>query len=324
MSVKYIIDQAGGKIGLSPSVASQRTLLTNYLNRAARELYNSNDSFGILVEEYFKVNANQTITFPEGVGHLRAMREASSQVMVNLSQMRPRYNQFNWADGWRNWRIKGTTALQTAILNQSTLTLRVKAVETPPVSVTLTGSIEGAAVVSETVVMDAVEKETVNAFYTVDAFTKDAVSQYDVILLDADDNQLSKLANNHLSAKFQIIDISSSPWATVNLGPDAGWIEVLYKKTLPELVDDHDEYPVQGLDDVLYNKMMQLYYEDSKDVSLATSYYLKARQLLADFIADATRGTNDVVAMVENPHDVIQNRSGFGRDYRFAWWRQGR
>ena len=50
--------------------------------------------------------------YPEYVGQIRAMRESFSHIAVKLSQMRPRYNQFNWPDEWRNWRIKGLFGLR--------------------------------------------------------------------------------------------------------------------------------------------------------------------------------------------------------------------
>ena len=39
MSVEYILDRFGKKVGMVPSDTSQRALLLDYLNEAAKELY---------------------------------------------------------------------------------------------------------------------------------------------------------------------------------------------------------------------------------------------------------------------------------------------
>jgi hypothetical protein len=39
MSVEYILSQAGAKIGLNPSTATDRAVLLRFLNEGGRELY---------------------------------------------------------------------------------------------------------------------------------------------------------------------------------------------------------------------------------------------------------------------------------------------
>jgi len=324
MGLQYILKQVGFKVGLNPADNDQREVLLRFVNEATKELYHMSDMAGCLEEQYFKVNADQTVSLPEYVGQIRAMREAASHVAIKLSQMRPRYNQFNWPDEWRNWRLKGMQTLQAPLLNQSALTIKVKAVETAPITVDIVGATDGSARSSETIVMDAVSKQTTNAYFDVSTFTKQAYSQYDVTLYDIDDNQISFIPNNCLRAQFQVVDISSSPWTTPNTGSDFGWVEVLYKKALTWFSDDNDEFPVQGYDNIIVNKCLQLYFEENGNAKMAMAYYQKAQQSLAQIHEDTNRGTEDMVSMAGHPHDDMLNRVGFGRDYRYAYRVTGR
>ena len=324
MALQYILQQVGYKAGLNPGDTGQRSVLLRFVNTSAKELWEMSDMSGSLMEQYFKVNANQEIALPDYVGSVRAMRQAWEHIALKLSQMRPRYNQFNWSDEWRNWRIKGLHTLQAALTNQSQLLLNVEAVETPPITVNVSGSSAGSSIISETVIMNATQVPTVNEYNDVTAFTKTAVSQFNVVMADIDGNQISYLANNKLKAQFQIIDVSSAPWFPPNVNPLLGWIEVLYKKALPWFQNDNDEFPAVGYDEVIITKCLQLYYEEQGNINLATAFYQKAQQMLAQIHENANRGTDDEVALVENPHDIINPRIGFGRDWRYAYRITGR
>lgn len=324
MSLSYILAQTGKKMGLNPSDESQRSVLLRFVNEAAVELYQQSDMAGCLEEQCFKINSDQTIAMPDYVGQIRAMREQYSHIAIKLSQMRPRYNQFNWVDEWRNWRVKNLQTLQTSITNQSVLVLTVKAVENPPIVVNISGACEGSSNVSESVTMDAISKQTVNTYLDVSSLTKNAVSTYDVYVSDIDGNQLSYISNDKLKAKFQIVDISTSPWFPSNVNPLLGWVEVLYKKALPWLQNDNDEFPAVGYDNVLVNKCLQLWAEESGNIQMAIAYQQKATQSLAQIHEDANRGTDDVVSMVMHGHDEMSHRVGFGRDWRYAYRVQGR
>jgi hypothetical protein len=316
MSVQYILSQIGYKFGQNPSDSNQRATMLRFINSAAKEIYNTSDMAGVLREQLFKVNPNQTIAFPPYMGQLRAMRNSFGDTAINLSQMRPHYNQYNWVDGWKNWRLKGIGALSSTLQNQSILTISVMQVETPPVVVSVVGSTANSSRISETIAMSSTTMTTTNAFTDVFAFTKGDVNNFDVALLDVDNNQISYIPNNKLKAEFQIVDISNAPWYLPNSNPLIGWVEVLYKEALPYLSSDTDEFPAVGYDDVIVSKCLQLYFEEQKDIPTSQAYYQKANTLLAQIHEDCNRGTDDVVSLVENQHDRINPRTGFGRD----WW----
>jgi hypothetical protein len=264
---------------------------------------------GSLMEALFKINGDQTVAFPSYVGDLRAARPYDTQVPIHINQMRPRYNIVNWPDMWRNYRIKNKHPLRTSVKNESTNTVVVSAVETPPIVVTVSGSTEDAENVSETLVMDSLEKETVNTYTDINSFTKDRVNTCNVSLQDADETELAMIPNNQLESRYLIIDVSIFPWANNDGGStQAQWIEVLYKKRLTILSNDSDEFPATGYDDVLVNKTIQLWYEEQGNVDLALVFDTKATRTLARIHENENRATEDVIAMVQNPHDTLLNR----------------
>jgi len=64
MSVEYILDRAGKKLGINPNDNHQRSIMLDYLNEGAQELYEESDMVGSLVEDSFYVQGNKTIALP--------------------------------------------------------------------------------------------------------------------------------------------------------------------------------------------------------------------------------------------------------------------
>lgn len=319
MSIGYILSQTGFKIGLNPQEPSQRAVLLRYVNEASAELYSISDMAGSLVEQVFKVNGDQTISLPNYVGQVRAMREHDTFIPWHLNQLRPRYNESNWPDMWRNFRLKGLSPAINAVRNESLLTVTVPTIENPPIVVTLSGPTINATNISESLVMDALTKTGVNAYIEYSAFIKNVINTVDVTITDADGTVISVIPNNELDAKYQIIDVSQAPWLNLDTGTLDHYLEILYKKKLPTYLNDSDEFIANGYDNVLVNKVLQLYYEEQGKVDIATAYATKARLTLANIHEDASRGTEDVVALVSNPHDCLNPRIGSGRhDNRYG------
>jgi len=238
--------------------------------------------------------------------------------------MRPRYNQFNWEGEWKNWRLKGLQTLQTSLANQSSLIVSVAAVENPPVVINITGSAIGSSYVTESITMTSTNMTTVHQYLDVSSFTKTTVNGYDVTLLDIDANQISYIPNDELKASFQIVDISTSPWYPPNINPLLGWVEVLYKKALPQYSNDNQEFPAPGYDNIWVNKVLQLFFEEQGNVQAAMGYLQKANASLAQIHEDANRGTDDTVSLCAHPHDQMNHRVGFGRDWKYAYRITGR
>ena len=51
MSVAYILDRVGKKLGINPNDNHQRSIMLGYLNEGAQELYEESDMVGSLVEQ---------------------------------------------------------------------------------------------------------------------------------------------------------------------------------------------------------------------------------------------------------------------------------
>ena len=299
-------------MGLSSTVGSKdRDTLLRYLNEAARELYDQCDMVGVEMEMVFKVNGDQTITCPYYVGPIRGVRELNSMQVWHINKMRPRYNQFNWTDMWRNIRLKNCQALQTAVTNESVGVITVPFVENPPIQVTVVGPTATGSNTSEVVIMDSVSKETVNQFIDYVTVAKDRINNYDVTLSDVDGKVLTAIPNCMIEAIYQIIDISSCPWLSQNTSALDNYLEVLYKKALTILYNDSDSFPSKtNYDDILVNKMMQLSKEEQDKIEVAQTYDAKATRGLARKVEDQNKSTEDMISLVANAHDTMIPRIG--------------
>lgn len=321
MALKYILGQLGKKMGLNPNDKSQRPVLLRFVNEAARELYMQADIAGSLMEMVFKVNGDQTVTLPSYVGFVRAVRECNSMIPWHINQMRPRYNQFNWPDLFRNYRLKNRQALQATVTNQSVGIVSVHQIETPNIVVTLTGPTPFATQITESVIMTSKSVNTVNNFLDYNSVVKDRVNNYDVLLSDVDGKLLTTIPNNEIEAQYQIIDVSLCPFLAQNTSPESNYVEILYKRTLPLMFDDGDTFPTPNCDDIIVNKCMQLWGEEQNKPDMAIAYDTKATRTLARLQEENNRGTEDTVSLVRNPHDSLQPRISVNNRRRYNWYR---
>lgn len=333
MPVAYILSQAGAKIGLNPAqLTTDRLVLLRLLNEAARELYDQNDAIGTLMEQVFKVNGDQTISLPYYVGPVRGVRDFNSMVAWHVNRMRPRYNQFNWKDMWLNVRIRNSQALQYTVKNQGQGVLVTPAIESVPVQVTLVGPTLTSSNFAETVTLDSNSTPLPNGagFFKmsnasfldyVTVIKNTGVNVYDIALNDIDGNPLTVIPNNMIEASYQILDVSTCPWLPSDVSTQNNYLEILYKKACPYLSADTDTFPSKtNFDDILVNKMMQLYKEEQDKPELAIAYDTKATRSLARKMEDQNKDAEDCVAFVSNPHDTIHRRIGSGRRRRFSMY----
>jgi hypothetical protein len=231
--------------------------------------------------------------------------------------MRPRYNQFNWPDMWRNFRLLGKKALMATVTNTSVGVISVPTIDNPPIIITVAGPTQFATLMQESIVMDSLSKQTINNYSDYSSVKKDRVNSCDVVLSDVDGKVLTVIPNNEVEAKYQTVDISSCPWLPQSTSVTDNYVEILYKKNLPMLSLDSDEFPAFGFDNVLVNKMMQLWSEEQGKPDQATMYDQKATRTTARIQEDAHRATEDIVAFVAHPHDTLLKRVGTGLRRRY-------
>jgi len=316
MPVSYILRQAGNKMGLDPSNNDQREVLLRFLNEAAYEVYTQADVAGTLMEQVFQVNGDQTISLPSYVGQLRAIRELNSYIPWHVNQMRPRYNIANWKDMWRNWRIKGQQALKQAITNEAPVIIHVPAVESPNIVVTIKGTTATADSITETLTISAEHVTTQFSYIDIQLLVKDRINNYNVSVLDADGREVSTIPNNMLEASYLIIDVSTLPWLSYPSGNSDHYVEILYKKALPWFYNDGDEFPAKGYDNIIVNKIMQLWAEEKGELDKAMAYDAKATRSMARRHEEENRATEDRVALVTNEHDELLTRLRVNRPGR--------
>jgi hypothetical protein len=321
MPLKQILEQFGNKIGLDPSVQSQRDVMLRFINEAAEELYDQTDMNGSLYEQLFKMNGDQTVAFPFYVGEIRACRPFDTKAPIHIQQMRPRYNVINWPDMWRTFRIKNKHPLHTSIRNQSVFNITVNTVEDPPIVITIAGPTEFSERHYETITMDSVTKQTQSQYNDISLFSKDRLNNYNVTLTDADDLEMAVIPNNQLQSEYLHIDVSELPFTTQNSAQAANWFEILYKKKLSKLSLDSDEFPAHNYDNIVVNKSFQLYYEEQEKPDLAIAFDAKASRSMARKIQNENAATEDVVAMVPNPHDTLLPTVRSGRMPWFSRFR---
>jgi hypothetical protein len=171
--------------------------------------------------------------------------------------------------------------------------------------------------------MDALTKRTVNCYSDYTTVIKpDGVNQYDITLSDVDGNILTVIPNCMKEAIYQILDVSMFPFLPgSNANPLANYLEILYKKALPYLSNDSDSFPSKtNYDDVLVNKMMQLWMEEQNKPDIALAYDSKATRSLARKHEDQNRATEDEIALARNPHDRIHARVSGSRRFYLGWW----
>jgi hypothetical protein len=331
MALKYILSQAGNKLGLSSSEPDQRTTLVRYANEAAKAVYDENDAVGSVMEMVFKINGDQTITMPYYVGPIRGLRECASMQVWHINKMRPRYNQYNWQDMWRNVRLRNKQALQKTLTNQGILRVVVPIIEDSPVSVTIVGPNDLASNYTETLLMDSESialpngggfyKETTNPFNDVSYLAKDKINDYDVILQDPDEVEISRIPNCRLEAEYQVYDISMAPWLSQTVSNVDNYVEVIYKQALSWLYKDTDLFPASSdYDDIIVDKMIQIYKEEQEKVDVAVAYDGKVTRALVRKEQMQNGATEDCIAFVGNPHDTINRRIGSSLRRRNSSW----
>lgn len=304
MSLKRILDFVAPKIGMNPAVAGERSVLLRFVNEAADEVYRQADLVGTQMEQVFQVNGDQTVTLPYYIGPIRAIRELNTHIAWDVNRLRPRYNQYSWGDEWRNYRLRGRQALEKSITNEGPLTIVVNSAQ-PSVTVSITGSTLTASQITEVVTLAGTEQSTTNNFITIDVITKSAITTCDVFVKDPDDVTLAIIPNHMLASSYQCVDVSMYPWSNAPTDRESHYVEILYKKALPVLTEDNDEFPAQGYDYVIANKCMQLWCEDQGKIEEALAWDGKATRTMARIQEDENGATQDKVSLVAHPHDSL-------------------
>ena len=304
MSVEYILDRVGKKLGINPNDNHQRSIMLDYLNEAAQALYAESDMVGSLTEDSFYVQGDKTIALPSNVSSIRAMREKESQYPWVLTNLTERYSRNNVEQDDRTWRVRGYEPFKVTPTSYS----GIKATATqamPEITLTVVGTRSDASRFVEEVEMDGTSNTFSTTFTSIESVIKSDVCTYDISIKQSDDTVLAVIPNNEKESRYLICDVSEYPWESTATQDDEHTLEVLYKKKLPYLSKDSDEFPADGYDNILINKVMQLFLEEQGKMEEARIYDQKASRSLGRRNADLERGQLQKVKFDKHPHDKL-------------------
>jgi len=304
MSVEYILDRVGKKLGINPNDNHQRSIMLGYLNEGAQELYEESDMVGSLVEDSFYVQGDKTIALPSNVSSIRAVREKESKLPWNLSNLTERYSYNNVVQNDRTWRIKGYEPFK--VTPSSFASMKATATQAmTDISLTVIGTRSDASRFVETVDMDATSNTFSTTFTSIESIIKSDVCTYDISIKESDDTVVAIIPNNEKESQYLIVDVSEFPWEDTSPQDDAHTLEVVYKKKLPYLSRDSDEFPADGYDNIIVNKVMQLYMEEQGKIEEAMLYDKKASRSMGRRNSDLQRGQTQKVKFDKHPHDKL-------------------
>ena len=330
MSVEYILDRFGKKVGMIPSDASQRALLLNYLNEAAQELYEQSDMPGCLEEAEFYVQGDKTVAMPADVYAVRSIREkAGGNAEWETEPMTARYRENNWEANHNKFRVKGYSPLKVSLPTSiteaanSTDKLVVRAygitttsddyevvIKTPYSEAFLVG-VAGPAVASAATSTNVTLAPS-NAVVITDiisfARTLEPTATSGLVqLIDYADNDIvyAEIPSNSMESRYLIVDVSEFPFSSSAAQDDSHTLQVLYKKALPRLQNDTDEFPAVGYDNILVSKCMELFLEEQGKIEEAILHDRKATRSLARRQADLERGQEQKAVFKRHNHDKL-------------------
>ena len=331
MSVEYILDRFGKKIGMSPSDTSQRALLLDYLNEAAQELYEQSDMPGCLEEAEFYVQGNKTVAMPPNVYAIRGIREkAGINNEWETEALTARYRENSWETNHNKFRVKGYSPLKISLPTSiteaanSTNKLIVKTfgitttsddfevvVKTPyseAFLVSVTGlSAVTSAISSATNTLAPANNVAITDIISFARTLEPTATSGLVQLLDYVDNTIvyAEILSNSMESRYLIIDVSEFPFSSSAGQDDSHTLQVLYKKTLPRLQNDTDEFPAIGYDNILVSKCMELFLEEQGKVEEAILHDRKATRSLSRRQADLERSQEQKVVFKRHNHDKL-------------------
>jgi hypothetical protein len=304
MSVEYILDRAGKKLGVNPNDNHQRSIMLAYLNEGAQELYEESDMVGSLVEDSFYVQGNKTIALPSNVSSIRAIREKESKYPWNLSSLTERYTYNNLEQDDRTWRIKGYEPFKVTPTSFSGMKAVVTAAMST-ITITVVGSAAGISRTFEDVTLSGTSNVFSTTFTSIESIIKSDVCTYDISIKESDDTVVAVIPNNEKESQYLIVDVSEFPWESDAAQDDEHTLEVVYKKKLPYLSKDSDEFPADGYDNIIVNKVMQLYMEEQGKIEEAMLYDKKASRSMGRRNSDLQRGQRQKVRFDKHPHDKL-------------------
>jgi hypothetical protein len=293
MALRDILLSTAPVLTINLSDTGQRALLVARINRAARELYDSQDFAGTLREQVFTFAASaHQVALPWYVDQIRGVREYDAGDKVQINSMRPRYQTNAWTQDLLSWRVKGFSPLQCEITNATQLTLTFSEALTEPVDVIVTGATATASCYTETVSFDVGDtvKTTTKQFQSWPEFRsirKSAATNADLTVTSATQT-LAEIPNRELESRYTLVQILDKEFTTSSVVTD---YEILYKMRFSPFVDDYDEFPCRGFDMAIHWKTLEHHFAERQDEGdRAVGCHEKCNEVLRQINANDAAG----------------------------------
>lgn len=229
-----------------------------FINAAGRELWNSSDLPGSVMEQMFEFDRSQRqVSLPWYVDQIRAMRRHNTGTKIVMQDLRPRYHSSPWRQPYNVFRIRGRTPLIKPLAAASQLTVTLGAAETEPLTVTIVGQTSVADrsrqqlnfLPGATTHTSSLQFTTANPFGVTDII-KSRRTIADVSITDATGVVVATIPASTTRAVNTIVTLTDydNPSAQID-----DTIEVLFKLPYPELYYDEDTFASSPiLEDAIY------------------------------------------------------------------------
>jgi len=310
MSAKYILTQYAKETGQPITSSSQRANSLVRINEVAKELWDSQDLPGSLVEQVFDMDFTlKEITLPYYVDQVRGVRHYNSRTRVKANDTRPRYHTNAWTQPLLSFRIKQIIPIGHSITNEAPLTVELSDVNSEEFSVYIKMSTSTRTSVVEKVTFPSgtTSAITVNAptsFPGIKNIEKDRVTDVDLVVKDSNGVVLAAIANNELQSRYTLIQVVDETVIFVQTDP---CYELLYKVSFSPFFNDYDVFPVEKYDDIIIWKSVENFWKkkpggkEQADAARAT-----VAKLMADKAANSEAGEELEINFGTNRfHDVM-------------------
>lgn len=301
--------------GFSIATAEERAYVDKLVNDAAKELYNENELYLSEREQIFDVGSeNQVIVMPSEVDKVLACRRYETRIRCGQEDMRPRYRSMGWSEPYLGypylkWRYKNRFPLKRQFTNTAPFTYTINEAVSGGFTLTITGKTNTAARITEVISFSGtdVTKTGTKAFVEYFDILKSRTISQDIVVTDADNNEMSVLPNNELRVTYpyyQILDRYES------FSTDVTLVEVLYKLKFSKMIADTDSFLDDVYDKAIYWKAAAFYFakkagEDS--LERAKAYGAKCVDALARINETYMRDSTGEIIYKPNTGSVIMN-----------------
>lgn len=261
MSLKGIRAAIDSEAGFNSTLnADDKTYLNERINKIAADLYAKEDLTGSLYELItFWDQDSKLVSMPSYVGEVRGARYYDSPLEITLREIRPRYAIGSFGIELKDFREVGVSSLAVQMDNYSTLTFSLPEgeVASEDLSISVIGQTPTASRIEEIVTIAEGENSVETSSNWLGAPTsirKSAANQFDILVTDAEGEELALIPNNALTSEYLIWQVRDD---NMNGQVSSNSIEILFKMKFEPLVNDGDEFLRSKYDDVILWKFLE-------------------------------------------------------------------